>query len=139
MPQGLCNAPATFQRAMDVILDNLKLSCVLVYLDDINVFSQTFGDHLEHLEEVFRQLLKANLKLKRFKCQFFKEQLDYLGFVVDKDRLHPQIDKVKAIKQMSTPTTERDIQAFFRYGWLLLAICSEICKYGRTTFSLVKK
>ena len=44
MPQGLCNTPATFQRAMDVILANLKLSCVLVYLDDINFFSQTFGN-----------------------------------------------------------------------------------------------
>ena len=64
MPQGLCNALATFQQAMDVILDNFKSSCVLVYLNDINVFSQTFNDHLEHLKEVLCQLLKANLKLK---------------------------------------------------------------------------
>ena len=55
MPQGLCNAPATFQWAIDVILDNLELSCVLDYLDDINVFSQAFDNHLEHLEEVFCQ------------------------------------------------------------------------------------
>lgn len=52
MPQGLCNAPATFQRAMDTILGDLKLSCVLVYLDNINVFSRTFTEHLEHLEMV---------------------------------------------------------------------------------------
>ena len=53
MPQGLTNAPATFQRIMDSIMENLKLSCVLVYLDDINVFSTIFSDHLKHLEEVF--------------------------------------------------------------------------------------
>ena len=53
MPQGLCNAPATFQRAMDVILNDLKLFCVLVYLDDINVYSRTFNDYLDHLELVF--------------------------------------------------------------------------------------
>ena len=94
MPQGLCNALETFQQAMDVILDNLKLSCVLVYLDDINVFSYTFTNHLQHLEEVFCQLLKANLKLKPHKCQFFKEQLDYLGFVVNKDGLRLQMDRV---------------------------------------------
>ena len=76
MPQGLCNAPATFQRLVDHVLADLKFSCVLVYLDDINVFSQTFTDHLSHLEEVFKQLIAANLKLKPKKCTFFKEQID---------------------------------------------------------------
>ena len=97
MPQGLYNTPAMFQWAMDVILDSLKLYCVLVYLDDINVFSQTFDDHLEHLEEVFWQLLKANLKLKPCKCQISKEQLDCFGFVVDKDGLRLQMDKLKQL------------------------------------------
>ena len=56
MPQGLCNAPATFQRAMNSTLRDLKLSCVLVYLDDITVFSSTFTDHLEHLKAVFAKI-----------------------------------------------------------------------------------
>ena len=56
MPQGLSNAPATFQRAMDSIMSDLKQSCILVYLDDINVFSKTFNDHLNHLEQVFLRL-----------------------------------------------------------------------------------
>lgn len=83
MPQGLCNAPATFQRAMDNMLSNLKLSCVLVYLDDINVFLRTFNEHIEHLEEVFKRLAAANLKVKPRKCEFFKDQLKYLGFIID--------------------------------------------------------
>ena len=72
MPQGLTNAPATFQRIMDSILSDLKLSCVLVYLDDINVFSRTFLDHLNHLEEVFKRLCHSGLNLKAQKCQFLR-------------------------------------------------------------------
>lgn len=52
MPQGLCNAPSTFQRSMNKILQDLKLSCVMVYLNDITVFSKTFTDHLQHLCDV---------------------------------------------------------------------------------------
>ena len=74
MPQGLCNAPATFQRLMDHVLDALKFLCVLVYLDDINVFSCTFTNHLSHLEEVFKRLITANLKLKPKKCTFLRNR-----------------------------------------------------------------
>ena len=74
---------------MDTILGDLKISCVLVYLDDINVFSRTFNEHVAHLEEVFKRLAKANLKLKTNKYVFSKEQIEYLGYVVDKDGLHP--------------------------------------------------
>ena len=55
---------------MDSILGNLKLSCDLAYLDDINVFSKTFTDHLQHLEEVFKRLLANNLKIKPSICSF---------------------------------------------------------------------
>ena len=58
MPQGLCNTPATFQSIMENILSDLKMSCVLVYLDDINVFFKTFSKHLDHLREVFQRYLK---------------------------------------------------------------------------------
>ena len=71
MPHGLCNAPATFQRAMDNLLGDLKMSCVLVYLDDITVFSRTFTEHLSHLRAVFERLWDAGLKLKPSKCSFF--------------------------------------------------------------------
>ena len=112
MPQGLCNAPATFQRAMDFILSNLKLSCVLVYLDDINVFSRTFNEHLQHLEKVFKRLKDANLKIKPSKCSFFKEQIEYLGHIVSKEGLKPQPCKVEAVKKMPISKNKKDIQVF---------------------------
>ena len=112
MPQGLCNAPATFQRAMDIVLGDLKLSCALVYLDDINVFSRTFTTHLADLESVFKRLLHTNLKIKPRKCHFFKEQLEYLGFVVSSKGILPQEDKITAITKMPYPNNKRDVQVF---------------------------
>lgn len=82
MPQMLANALTTFQRMMDFSFLDLKLSCVLIYLDDINVFSQTFDDHLDHLREVFSRLRGKNMKLKPSKCSFFKERLEFLGLII---------------------------------------------------------
>ena len=112
MLQGLTNAPATFQRAMHTVMGDLKLTSVLVYLDDINIFSRTFHEHLRHLEEVFQRLLKANLKLKPRKCNFFKEHLELLGFVISKDGLRPLPAKVETISHMQVPANKRDIQVF---------------------------
>ena len=112
MPQGLCNVPATFQRIMDTILSDLKYSCVLIYLNNITVFSRTFNEHLEHLKQVFIRLAKNNLKLKPKKCHFFKDWIDYLGFIVSKDGLAPQPDKVAAIEYMTSPQSKQDIQVF---------------------------
>src|SRR5256885_17023317 len=63
MPFGLCNAPATFQRLMDTVLRDILWQFVVVYIDDINIGSKTFKEHLQHLEQVFSWLEKAGLKL----------------------------------------------------------------------------
>ncbi|KAJ9075970.1 hypothetical protein DSO57_1039670 [Entomophthora muscae] len=97
---------------MDTVMGNLKLTSVLVYLDDINVFSQTFNNHLQHLEEVFQRLLAANLKLKPRKCNFFKEHLEFLGFIISQDGLCPVPLKVEAIEQMQIPANKRDVLVF---------------------------
>ena len=97
---------------MDWVIGDLKLSCSLVYLGDINVFSCIFGEHLTHLEKVFKRLLKANLKLKPRKCNFFKEHLEFLGFIISQDGLQPVPLKVEAIEKMQVPTNKRDVQVF---------------------------
>ena len=74
MPQGLCNALATFQRLMDHVLADLKFSCVLVYQDDINVFSQTFTDHLFHIEEVYKRLIEQTLNLSQRNARFSRNR-----------------------------------------------------------------
>lgn len=72
MPQGLCKAPATFKRAMYNILDVLKMFSVLVYLENITVFSRTFHEYLAHLRLVFDCIFEADLNLKTLKCLLLK-------------------------------------------------------------------
>lgn len=138
MPQGLTNAPATFQRAMDAVMGDLKLTSVLVYLDDINVFSRTFHEHLRHLEEVFQRLLKANLKLKPRKCNFFKEHLEFLGFVISKDGLRPVPAKVEAISHMQVPANKRDIQVFLGMIGYYRRFIPNFAQLGDPLFNLLR-
>ena len=94
-------------------MSDLKLSCVLIYLDDINVFSCTFKDHLVHLEEVSIRLRKASLELKAKKCHFFKDNLEFLGFHILKDSIRPVAAKVEAIERMKRLENMRDIHVFW--------------------------
>ena len=71
LPIGLSNSPATFQRAIDVMLGGLKWKSGLVYLDDIIVFSQSAEEHVEHLRDIFAALSGAGVPLKSKKCNFF--------------------------------------------------------------------
>lgn len=70
MPFGLCNAPATFQRLMDMVLAGLQWTMCLVYLDDVIVMGRTFEEHLTNLANVLTGLRNANLRLKPQKCAF---------------------------------------------------------------------
>ena len=81
MPFELCNAPTTFQRLMEVVLDGMLWKNCFVYIDDVLVCSKTLDEHLTHLTEVFRRLRKANLRLKPKKCMFLHPKVQYLGHV----------------------------------------------------------
>ncbi|CAJ0626548.1 8149_t:CDS:2 [Entrophospora sp. SA101] len=93
MPFGLTNAPASFQRLMNKVLSKEIGRFVVVYLDDINIYSKSFEEHLEHLEIVFSRLRQAGLKLGKDKCSFAKTQLEFLGHIVGRDGLQPDPKK----------------------------------------------
>ena len=112
MPFGLTNAPATFQRFMDSIFAGLKWSCLLVYLDDIIVFSPTFEQHLKDLNEVFTRLRDARLTLKASKCHFVKSELIYLGHKISAEGIQPDPSKIAALKEMPLPKTQTQLSAF---------------------------
>ena len=75
MPFGLCNTPATFQRAMQSVLAGLERRDCFVYIDDILIASATFEEHLQHLQQVFDRLRTANLRLKPKKCRFLCKEV----------------------------------------------------------------
>ena len=93
MPFGLCNAPATFQRLMDMVLAGLQWTNCLVYIDDIVVIGKTFPEHLQNLTRVLQRLGEAGLKLKPKKCFLFSQKVEFIvspeGVSTD-----PKIEKV---------------------------------------------
>ena len=112
LPFGLCNSPATFQRLMTHLMRGLEWSTCLVYIDDLIIFSRSFDDHLQHLEEVFKRLRDANVRLKPSKCHFVKPEVDYLGHLVSASGLRPNPDKIRAVQQFPTPRNVTDVRSF---------------------------
>ena len=112
MPFGLTSAPATFQRFMDVVLAGLKWNSVLVYLDDICVFSNSFEEHLSHVREVFHRVQQAGMKLKPSKCYLFQQEIKYLGHVVTCEGIEPDPDKIKAVAKLVPPDNLNQLQSF---------------------------
>lgn len=111
MPFGLCNAPAVFQELMSIVLEGLTDFSV-AYLDDVLIFSKTLEDHLKHINIIFERLRKHGLKLKLKKCSFLQEETHYLGFVVNKNGIKPNPQKVEAIKSLPPPTCVREVRSF---------------------------
>jgi hypothetical protein len=112
MPFGLCNAPATFQRMMNGIFADMIGKTVLVYLDDLTIFTKTYAQHLVELRKVFNLLQEEGLYLKPKKCTFVTHTMKFLGFVMDRDGLRTDPDKVAAVTSFPRPTTRTEIRAF---------------------------
>ena len=112
MPFGLCNAPATFQRLMQQCLSGQLAESLLVYLDDIIIYSPDFCSHLQHLEGVFHRLWKHGLKLRLDKCKLLQSEVKFLGHVVDQAGVRPDPDKIRAVQEWPVPTTVRETRAY---------------------------
>ena len=109
---GLCNAPGTFMRAMDLVLQGLTWKEVLAYLDDVIVMGNGVRDHLMNLRTVFERFRQYNLKLKPRKCVLFLTQVSYLGKVVSRDGISVDPTKVEAIVNWPVPACTKDVQSF---------------------------
>ena len=95
MPFGLCNAPATFERLMELTLSGLTWKCCLVYLDDIIVYGRTFDKALVNLRLVLDRIRRARLKLKTSKCELFRAHVPFLGHIVTRDGIYVNPAKCK--------------------------------------------
>lgn len=112
MPFGLVNAPASFQALMTQVLRGLNWKTCLVYVDDILVFSSSFEQHLQHLDQIFSRLSSAGLTLKPTKCSFAQRQVQYLGHVITKDGVQVDVSKTDAVKSFPTPKCTKDVRSF---------------------------
>ncbi|GBG86132.1 hypothetical protein CBR_g41036 [Chara braunii] len=112
MPFGLTNAPTTFQRCMNDLFRSWLDRFVVVYLDDILVFSKTPQEHEGHLRQVLEKLREANFKINAKKCEWAKTQVLYLGHVLDGDGIKPEDNKIAAIRDWLMPRTSTELQSF---------------------------
>lgn len=105
MPFGLCNAPATFQRLMQATMSDLVFQIVLIFLDDLLVFSATFQDHLVSLETALTRLRETGLKVKIEKCHHLQSEFKFLGYTVSGKGISIDPDKITAVQQWPNPST----------------------------------
>ena len=116
MSFGLTNAPATFQRLMELALAGLQWECCLIYLDDVICFGRTFTEHMYRLDLILDRICQAGLKLKPEKTHFLKDQVVFLGHVVSKEGVLPNPENVKKILEWPIPRNVTEVRAFLGMG-----------------------
>jgi hypothetical protein len=105
MPFGLTNAPVTFQALMNTIFAPMLRKFVLVFMDDILVYSHSLEDHKQHLTEVFKLLQDNQLYVKQSKCSFARPQLEYLGHIIGVHVVATDLEKIATVQNWPTPTS----------------------------------
>lgn len=112
MPFGLCNAPSTFQALMNSIFRPLMRKSVLVFFDDIFIYSQDWESHLMHVREVFQILQENQLCVKFKKCDFGRQELEYLGHIITNKGVKVDQSKIKAMLDWPAPTNITELRGF---------------------------
>ncbi|KAK9113309.1 hypothetical protein Syun_020106 [Stephania yunnanensis] len=116
MPFGLTNAPATFRNLMNDVLKEYIDRFVVVYLDDIVIYSQNLQDHVDHLRKVLTTLRANHLYVKREKCEFATQTISFLGHVVGQGKLQMDPEKVRAILEWPNPTKVQVLRIELGHG-----------------------
>ena len=117
MPFGLTNAPATFQSCMNHTFRAQLRKFLLVFFDDILIYSKTWEEHLKHLDETLSILEEHSLYAKMSKCEFVMKEMLYLGHVINAEGVQVDMEKIRAIRDWPAPKTVTELRG-------LLVLCT---------------
>ena len=115
MSFGLCNAPATYARLMNLVLKGLNWNIALAFLDDIMVLGKDVDDHIRNLEKVLARFMEYGIKLKPRKCELFQQKVEFLGHEVSQEGIKVQQKFVEEIQKWPVPKCTKDIQRFMGF------------------------
>jgi hypothetical protein len=139
MPFGLINAGATFQRAMDISFCGLINQYVVVYLDDVTVFSKNKGDHLAHLRFVLQRCRKYDIFLNPKKSVFAVEQGKLLGFIVSNEGMIIYPERTQVISKLPPPSSKKSMQSFLGQINFVRRFVPSFSEMVRPLQNLIKK
>jgi hypothetical protein len=139
VPFGLTNAPATFMCLMNNVLSKFLDKFVLVFIDDILIYSKNREEHEEHLRLVLQVLREHQLYAKFSKCDFFQKQIHYLGHVLSKEGVAVDPDKIRSIMEWPTPKDVSDIRSFMGLAGYYRRFIKDFSKIGCPITALQKK
>jgi hypothetical protein len=137
---GLTNSPATFQALMNTIFaDLVAAGKVAVYLNDILIYSSTLDEHRNTTHEVLQRLLTHDLYLRPEKCEFDREEVEYLGLIIKEGQVTMDPVKVKAIADWPTPRNLHELQGFLGFANFYRRFIKDFAKIARPLNDLTKK
>jgi hypothetical protein len=139
MPFGLTGAPATFQDFMNTVLSPLLRKCVVVFLDDVLVYSATLELHVQHLGQVFELLDQQQLHLKQSKCLFAQKKLEFLGHVVSAQGISTDPRKVEVIQNWPIPRCVKDVRSFLGMAGYYRKFVAQFGIISKPLTALLKK
>lgn len=112
MPFGLCNAPSTYARLIQIVLADVPRKCAIAYIDDVVILGTTLTEHFDNVRQVLQAHRQAGLKLKPEKCHFFRKEIDYLGHTVNEKGIQPMEAYIKVVKDWPLPVSRSQVRTF---------------------------
>ena len=139
VPFGVTGAPALFQRVMELAMSGLQWSTVLIYLDDLVIWGKDFPEHLSKLRSVLDRIKAANLKPKPQKCHLCKPEVEFLGHVVSKNGVCPNVMNVTKVQQRPVPRTVKEVRQFLGLASYYRSFIPQFARVANPLTNLTRK